>query len=216
MRHGRVGDGVDHHRPVLDDPALLVLLADHVAGGVLEEQQRRVGAVGELDELRRLLRLLAEQHAAGVGEDAQRIAVQAGPTGDQRRPVQRLELVELRAVDDAGDDLARVERRSSDRAARGRGGRPRRAPAGRRRRPDGGPSLRQLSRATMRRPRRIASSSSAARWSESPETRECISAPPSDSSSASSPVAIFSNGGPARNTLARSLTITTWSDMPGR
>ena len=68
----------------------------------------------------------------------------------------------------------------------------------------------------MRRPRRMASSSSAARWSESPETRECISAPPSDSSSASSPVAIFSSGGPARNTLARSLTITTWSDMPGQ
>ena len=36
--------------------------------------------------------------------------------------------------------------------------------------PDGGPSLRQLRRATMRRPRRMASSSSAARWSESPET----------------------------------------------
>ena len=111
VRHRRVGDGVDHHRAVLDDAALLVLLADHVAGGVLQEQQRRVGAVGELDELRRLLRLLAEQHAAGVGEDADRVAVQAGPAGDERRAVERLELVELGAVDDAGDDLARVERR---------------------------------------------------------------------------------------------------------
>ncbi len=45
--------------------------------------------------------------------------------------------------------------------------------------------------------------------------RACISAPPSDSSSDSSPVAIFTSGGPPRNTLARSLTMTTWSDMPG-
>ena len=65
-------DGVDHLGAVLDDAALLELLADHVAGGVLQEHQRRVDLVGELDELRRLLRLLAEQHAAMVGEDADR------------------------------------------------------------------------------------------------------------------------------------------------
>ena len=53
---------------------------------------------------------LAEQHAAVVGQDADRIAVQVGPAGHQRRPVERLELVELRAVDDAGDHVARVER----------------------------------------------------------------------------------------------------------
>ncbi len=34
----------------------------------------------------------------------------AGPAGDQARPVQRLELVEVRGVDDAGDHLVRVER----------------------------------------------------------------------------------------------------------
>ena len=45
--------------------------------------------------------------------------------------------------------------------------------------------------------------------------RACISAPPSDSSSDSSPVAIFTSGGPARNTFERSLIITTWSDIPG-
>ncbi|CFE62520.1 Uncharacterised protein [Mycobacterium tuberculosis] len=39
--------------------------------------------------------------------------------------------------------------------------------------------------------------------------RACISAPPSDSSSDSSPVAIFTSGGPAKNTLERSLIITT-------
>ncbi len=42
-----------------------------------------------------------------------------------------------------------------------------------------------------------------------------MSAPPSDSSSLSSPVAIFTSGGPPRNTLARSLTMIVWSDMPG-
>ena len=45
--------------------------------------------------------------------------------------------------------------------------------------------------------------------------RACISAPPSDSSSDSSPVAIFTSGGPPRKTFARSLTMMTWSDMPG-
>ena len=50
---------------------------------------------------------LAEQDA-GVGEDADRIAVQVGKAGDQRRAEARLELVELRAVDDARDHLAHV------------------------------------------------------------------------------------------------------------
>ena len=114
--HGAVGDGVDHHRAVLDDPALLVLLADHVAGGVVQEEQRGVGLVGELDELGRLLRLLGEQHALGVGEDADRAAVQLRPPGDERGAVERLELVErpavalARPVDDPQDHLARVER----------------------------------------------------------------------------------------------------------
>jgi hypothetical protein len=38
--------------------------------------------------------------------------------------------------------------------------------------------------------------------------RACMSAPPSDSSSLSSPVAIFTSGGPPRNTFERSLIIT--------
>ena len=80
VRDGGVGDRVDHHRAVLDDPALLVLLADHVAGGVLQEQQRRVGLVGELDELGGLLRLLAEQHARALARIADRVAVQLAPS----------------------------------------------------------------------------------------------------------------------------------------
>ena len=61
-----------------------------------------------------------------------------------------------------------------------------------------GPCLTQLSLATIRRPIRMASRSSTAKWSAKPDVRACISAPPSDSSSDSSPVAIFTSGGPAR------------------
>ena len=84
VRHRGVGHGVDHLGAVLDDAGLLVLLADHVAGGVLQEEQRRVGLVGEQDELGGLLRLVHEQHAAGVGQD---------PTGNpwiEAQPVTRL------------------------------------------------------------------------------------------------------------------------------
>ena len=96
--------------PSLIDAALLVVLAHHVAGGVLQEQERRVALVGELDELGRLVRLLVEEHAAVVGEDADRVAVDLGQPGDERRAVARLELVELAVVDDPGEHVARVER----------------------------------------------------------------------------------------------------------
>ena len=109
MRHGRVGDGVDHLRAVLDHPALLVVGADHVPGRVLEEEQGDVGLVGEHDELGRLLGLLEEEHASGVGEDADRVAVNRRPPGDEARTVLLLVLLEPRAVGDAGDHLARVE-----------------------------------------------------------------------------------------------------------
>ena len=110
VRDPAVGHRVDHLRAGLDDAALLVLGPDHVAGGVLQEQQRDVDLVGELDELRGLLRVLPEQHPARVGEHADRVAVDARPAGDERGAVQRLVLVEPAAVDDAGEHLARVER----------------------------------------------------------------------------------------------------------
>jgi hypothetical protein len=79
----------------------------------------------------------------------------------------------------------------------------------------GGPCLRQLSRRTHRRASRIPSRSSSARKSARPDRVACISAPPSDSSSVTSPVAIFTSGGPARKTFARSRTMIVWSDIPG-
>ena len=95
--------------PVLDDPALFVLLAHHVPGGVLEEEERDVDLVGQLDELGGLVGLLGEEHAPVVGQDADRVAVDGGPAGDQTGSVERLELVEARAVDHPGQHLAGVE-----------------------------------------------------------------------------------------------------------
>ncbi len=95
--------------PCLMIPRLLVLLAHHVPGGVLEEEQRHVDLVGQLDELGGLVRLLGEQHAPVVGQHADRVAVDGGPAGDQAGAVQRLELVEPRPVDHPGQHLAGVE-----------------------------------------------------------------------------------------------------------
>ena len=57
--------------------------------------------------------------------------------------------------------------------------------------------------------------SSSARYSPSPDTAVCISAPPSSSSVATSPVAAINKGGPARNARDRLRTITTTSLSPG-
>jgi hypothetical protein len=96
-----------HLGAVLGDAARLVFLAHHVAGDVLQEQQRDAALAGELDEMRRLERGFGEQHAV-VGEDRDRVAVQVREAGHQRGAVVGLELVQLRAVDDARDDLAHV------------------------------------------------------------------------------------------------------------
>ena len=50
----------------------------------------------------------SREQDAVVGDDADRIAVEAREAGDQRRAVERLELVEARAVDEARDHLAHV------------------------------------------------------------------------------------------------------------
>ncbi len=160
--------------------------------------------VAQLDELRALLRLLGEQDAV-VGEDADREAVEVGPAAHQRRAVERLELLEPRAVDDARDHLAHVERH---------------ADVGRRdaeqllgvvaRRLDGaraaaGPRLRQSRCATISRPMRMRVALVGGEVvGEAARCAACISAPPSYSSSASSSIAIFTSGGPPRKTCAAS------------
>jgi hypothetical protein len=59
----------------------------------------------QLDEMRRLLRALREQDAV-VGEDRHGHAVEPGEAADEGFAVARLELVEFRSVDEAGDDFA--------------------------------------------------------------------------------------------------------------
>src|SRR5258708_25402014 len=59
--------------------------------------------------MRALERGLREQNAV-VGEDRDRMAVHIREARDERRAVKGLELVEIRAVDEARDDLARIER----------------------------------------------------------------------------------------------------------
>ena len=57
--------------------------------------------------MRRLERGLGEQDAV-IGEDRHRVALQVRKAGDQRLAVVLLEFIELRAVDDPGDDLAHI------------------------------------------------------------------------------------------------------------
>ena len=92
-------------------PRVLVLAPDHEAGDVLQEDQRDAALVAQLDEVRALERRLAEQDAV-VGHDADRVAPDVGEAGHQRLAVERLELLEAAAVDDAADDLAHVVRRA--------------------------------------------------------------------------------------------------------
>src|SRR4051794_36146881 len=97
---------------MLRDAFRFVLSAHHEARDVLQEQQRNAALAGELDEMRAFDRALAEQHAV-VGEDRDRDAPDVGEAADEGRAVKRLELVELAAVDDAGDHLMHVVRRAN-------------------------------------------------------------------------------------------------------
>src|SRR6185437_9331983 len=69
---------------------------------------RHLPFAGELDEVRALRSRLAEEDAV-VGEDPDRVALDPREAADQRLAVVRLELMEAAAVDEPGDDLARVD-----------------------------------------------------------------------------------------------------------
>src|SRR5262249_44493043 len=101
------GDGGDHLRAVLGDALVLVALADHEAGDVLQEHEWDLAAAAHLDEVGALDGALGEQDAV-VGEDADGIAHDPRESTDERRAVSGLELVEAAAIDDAGDDLADI------------------------------------------------------------------------------------------------------------
>src|SRR4029453_17804857 len=106
LRHLRVRHGHHHLCAVARDTALLVLLADHEARDVLEEDERHATLRAELDEVRALLGGLGEEHAV-VRDDPDRIALDPREAADERLALQLLELREARAVDYAGDAPAR-------------------------------------------------------------------------------------------------------------
>ena len=108
LRHLRARHGHDQLGAVPGDTARLVLLADHEARDVLEEDEGNPPLAREFDEMRALLRRLGEQDAV-VREDSDRIALDPREAADERLPVQRLELVETAAVDESGDDLPRID-----------------------------------------------------------------------------------------------------------
>ena len=93
LRDVRAGDRHHELRAVPRDAALLVLLADHEAGDVLEEDEGNPSFAGELDEVGALLRRLGEEHAL-VGEDPDRIPLDAREAADERLAVELLELLE--------------------------------------------------------------------------------------------------------------------------
>jgi hypothetical protein len=146
--------------------------------------------------------LLAEQHAARwrgcrPGSRGSR------PAGDERWAVERLELVEVAVVDDAGDHLARVERhrRSADGDAEQLLGVVERRSAG----CDGsGAELAVVEPGDDLAAEPDASSSSSGEVVGEPAHAGVHLGAAELSSSLSSPVAIFTSGGPPRKTLERS------------
>src|SRR5262249_44212323 len=89
FRHRRGRDSGHELGAVLGDAASLILLADHKAGDVLQEQEWDAALAREFDEMRALERALAEQDAV-IGEDADRYPVNMGETTDQCLPIERL------------------------------------------------------------------------------------------------------------------------------
>ena len=109
LRHVRARDGRHHFGAVFGDAARFVLAPDHEAGDVLQEHQRNVALAAQLNEMRALQRGLAEQNAV-VGDDANRITEDSRETAHERRAIQRFELIETTAIDDARDHFAHIER----------------------------------------------------------------------------------------------------------
>ena len=107
LRHAGAGDGGHHLRAVLGDAEVLVALAHHEAGDVLQEHERQAAPVRKLDEMRALEGGFREQDAV-VGEHGDGHAVDVGEAAHQRVAVELLELVEIGAVHDPGDDFAHV------------------------------------------------------------------------------------------------------------
>ena len=111
LRHLRSGDRCHQFRAMLGDTFGLILSADHEARNVLQEEQRDAPLAGQLDEVCAFLGALGIQHAI-IGEDRDRHAPDMREAADQRGAIERLELMELRSIDQPRNDLLDVEGRA--------------------------------------------------------------------------------------------------------
>ena len=114
LRDGRRRYGVEHLGAVPDDPFLLHLRADHESGHVLEEHERDLERIADIDEASRLVRRVHVQHAARVHrvvrDDPDAPSVDARKRGHDVASPARLQLERAAVVGDRGDHLADVVR----------------------------------------------------------------------------------------------------------
>ena len=96
----RVGDGVDHLRPVLGDSSSLVLFSNHEASDVLKKDQRQPARLAKFDEVSALERALGEQDAVGC-EDSYRESPNPCEGRHQGSPIKGLEFSKLARVNNA-------------------------------------------------------------------------------------------------------------------
>ena len=100
----RACDRRDELCPVLGNATGLCIFAHHEAGNVLQKHERYVALTAELNEMRTFEGGLGEQDAI-VRDDSDLLAINACEARDERGAIVTLELGELGAVDDAGDDF---------------------------------------------------------------------------------------------------------------
>ena len=93
--------------PCLMMPACFGLAADHVAGRILQIDDRHVGLAAELDELRRLARPVGIDRSV-VADQPDRVPLDFGLAADGVRTIAGLEIEIVGIVDDTGDDLAHI------------------------------------------------------------------------------------------------------------
>ena len=109
LRHGGVRHRLDHLAAVLDHAALLALLANHVAGRVLQIDDGLAQLALALDEMRGLVGTRHIDRPV-VADETDRMAFDAGLHAQGLRPVERLEFQQVGAVGQARHDLAHVDR----------------------------------------------------------------------------------------------------------
>ncbi len=112
LGHGRLGEGEEQLRAVLDDGAVFLRRAREKSRHVDESNNGDVEAVAEAHEARRLARAVdveaAGQHHRLVGDDADGRALHAREADDDVAGEARLQLEEIALVDHLGDQLLHV------------------------------------------------------------------------------------------------------------